>query len=88
MIQVPGPLVKSHLGATTLSITTLSITTFSITTLSIIGLVCSLSKNDTQHIVMLNVAFTYCYTECLKLRVVTPSVVMLSVVAPCFILPP
>ncbi len=47
MMQVPGHLVESLLGATTLSITTFSITTFSITTLSIIGLVCSLNKNDT-----------------------------------------
>jgi hypothetical protein len=47
----------------------LGVTTFSIETLCIVGLFLTISLNDTQHnnmlsVIMLTVAFYFCYTEC------------------------
>ncbi len=62
--------------------TTFSITTFNLMTLSIMGLVTTLSKNDTQHN-----SIECHYAECrdylnVMLRVVMLNVIMMSVVAP------
>ncbi len=54
-------------GIMTLSIITLSIMTLSITTLSITNLIATLRIHDRAQVfivIMLSVAFPYCYAEC------------------------